>query len=86
MSASCATPSRPGPIEAPAAPAPDPRICGATIQPEPAVDGALVAPATEAEREAMRDFLIAEAVARDWGRQGWALAALARAAVCPAGR
>lgn len=62
--------------------APDPRICGAAIQPEPDVDGALVAPATDAEREGMRAFLTAEARARDWGRQGWALAALARAAVC----
>lgn len=67
--ASCAKPSGPeaGPIEPPAPPAPDPRLC-APVPPEPPVEGSIIAPATAEEAEAVRRFLNGEAVARAWGR------------------
>lgn len=77
---SCATPSVP-PIETPAPKAPDPRICVA-VKPEPQVEGSVVAPATEAERAALRAFLNGEAGARGWGRDGWAIALLAQKHLC----
>ena len=76
----CVTPSSP-PAETPKAPAPDPRLC-VDLKPEPDVYGALVAPATDQERADMAAFLAGEAAARDWGRQGWDRAAVARSA-CP---
>ena len=44
----------------------------------------MVAPVTDEERAALAAFLGGEAAARDWGRQGWARAALAMRD-CPAG-
>ena len=73
----CATPSslQPAPI------APDPRLC-APLKPEPPVQGGIVQPATDEERAATEAFLNGEAAARDWGRQGWARATLAKT-LCP---
>lgn len=75
----CATPW-PQPVEAPvAAQACDPRLTAAA-ESEPPVAGAIVQPATASEREAVDAFLTSEAEARAWGREGWARAAVARAA------
>lgn len=81
--ACCATPSGPAAKSPPAVEpmAVDPRLC-ADLKAEPAVQGALVAPATEAERGELDAFLTGEAAARDWGREGWLRAALARR-LCP---
>ena len=76
--AACATPS------SPADPKPlaiDPRLC-AEVKQEPPVQGGIVQPATAAEREATSAFLTGEASAREWGREGWARATLART-LCP---
>ena len=65
------------PVARPAPVAPDARLCAA-LKPEPATDGAIVQPVTPEEREATRRFLMAEAAARDWGREGWERAAIGR--------
>lgn len=75
---SCATPSSPEP---PHAAAPDPQLC-ADLDPEPPVVGQIIRPATEAARAATAVFLDGEAQARDWGREGWRRAGIARRA-CP---
>ena len=69
----CATPSVPDvePLR------PDPRLC-ADLKPEPPVQGGIVQPATPEEREATAAFLTGEAAARDWGRQGWERARIAK--------
>jgi hypothetical protein len=77
----CATPSSPGKIEEPAPKAPDPRICAA-LEKEPPVLGEVVQPTTQAERDALADFLGGEAEARSWGRRGWERAKLARDREC----
>lgn len=61
----------------------DPGLC-ADLKSEPPVKGGLVAPATEAEGAELEAFLTGEAAARDWGREGWQRAALARK-LCPPG-
>ena len=78
--ASCQTPSSP-PVEVPAPPPPDPRLCQ-PLKPEPPVQGGLVAPVTDQERADLAAFLNGEATARDWGRQGWDRARIARL-TCP---
>lgn len=85
--ACCATPSGPAAKAPPAAEpmAVDPRMC-ADLKPEPAVQGALVAPATAAEAVDVGLFLEGEAAARDWGREGWERAALARRLCGPGGQ
>ena len=73
--ATCAT------LSNPAQPAPlavDPRLC-ADVKPEPAVEGSIVAPVTDEERTAVEAHLTSDARSRDWGREGWARAALAKA-------
>jgi len=86
----CQTPSKPplpplGPVEQPAPPKPDPRLCAA-LKPEPPARGGIVAPATPEEKAATAEFLTGEAEARAWGREGWARAALAVALLaCPPG-
>ena len=70
----CVTPSSP-PVPQPTT---DPRLCQ-PIKAEPDVRGALVAPVTDQERADLAAFLTGEAAARDWGRQGWDRAAIARA-------
>jgi hypothetical protein len=75
----CATPS--SRVELPKPLAPDPRICAA-LEKEPPVLGEVVQPATQAERDALADFLGGEAEARSWGRRGWERAKLARAREC----
>ena len=75
----CVTPSSPADVPAPLAP--DPRLCQ-PVKPEPPVQGGLVAPVTDQERADLAAFLTGEAAARDWGRQGWMRAAIARKA-CP---
>jgi hypothetical protein len=57
--------------------APDPRLCQ-PIKPEPPVQGGLVAPVTDQEQADLAAFLTGEAAARDWGRQGWDRARIAR--------
>ena len=81
----CATPSRQPmhPVEGPAPIAPDPRLC-VPAKPEPPVQGSIVQPATDEERAATGAFLTGEAAARDWGREGWGLAEIARKG-CPQG-
>jgi hypothetical protein len=74
--ASCQTLSPLADVPAPIAP--DPRLCQ-PIKPEPPVQGGLVAPVTDQERADLAAFLSGEAAARDWGRQGWDRAAIARA-------
>ena len=76
----CVTPSSP-PIDPPK-PAIDPRLC-ADLKPEPDVLGAVVAPVTDQERADLAAFLGGEAAARDWGRQGWDRARIARMACHP---
>lgn len=76
MLTACVTPSSP-PVDVPPA-APDPRLCQ-PIKPEPEVHGAIVAPVTDQERADLAAFLTGEAAARDWGRQGWMRAAIAKA-------
>lgn len=85
--ACCATPSGPASKPPPAIEpkAVDPRLC-ADLKGEPPVQGALVAPATEAERVELQQFLEGEATARDWGREGWQRAALARRLCGPGGK
>lgn len=46
------------------------------------MQGGIVQPATDEERAATEAFLNGEAAARDWGRQGWARATLAKT-LCP---
>jgi len=75
LTACCSTPSSP-PVSLPVA-AVDPRLC-ADLKPEPDVMGGLVAPVTDQERADLAAFLTGEAAARDWGRQGWDRAAIAR--------
>lgn len=75
LTACCTTPS--GPAEVPK-PTLDPRLCQ-PIKAEPPVQGGLVAPVTDQERADLAAFLTGEAAARDWGRQGWDRAAIARA-------
>lgn len=77
--ASCKTPS--GLADVPPPLAPDPRLCQ-PIKPEPPVQGGLVAPVTDQERSDLAAFLTGEAAARDWGRQGWDRARIARL-TCP---
>jgi len=72
--ASCQTLSPPADVP-PAAP--DPRLCQ-PLKDEPPVQGGLVAPVTDQERADLAAFLTGEAAARDWGRQGWMRAAIAR--------
>jgi hypothetical protein len=78
--ASCATRSAPQPAPAadtPAPPACDPRMT-AQLKDEPPVRGSIVQPETSEERWLTGEFLTGEAEARDWGRQGWARAAIAK--------
>ena len=72
----CVTPSSP-PVDVPPI-APDPRLCQ-PLKDEPPVQGGLVAPVTDQERADLAAFLTGEAAARDWGRQGWDRAAIAKA-------
>lgn len=64
------------------APRPAPQACDplltAEAPPEPPVQGSIVQPATDEERAATALFLEGEARARDWGREGWARAGVAR--------
>jgi hypothetical protein len=76
----CST-TRSAPADVPTPLAPDPRLCQ-PLKPEPPVQGGLVAPVTDQERADLAAFLNGEAAARDWGRQGWARAAIALK-VCP---
>lgn len=66
-----------GPIPPPAPVACDPRLT-APIKPEPPVQGSIVQPVTAEQRAATEAFLTGEAAARDWGREGWDRAAVAR--------
>ena len=72
----CATRSHPAELQTRTA-ACDPRLIS-PIEPEPPELGSIVQPATEQERAAVAAFLSGEAQARDWGREGWARAAIAR--------
>lgn len=75
---SCAKPSPP--VVEPARPiALDPRLCS-PIEDAPAVRGSIVAPVTEAERQAVRDYLTSAAEVMAWGRRGWERATVARSA------
>lgn len=81
--ASCATRSPdPPPVEQPKAQAPDPKVCS-DLKGEPAVEGTIVAPASIEERLATSLHLRSDQAARDWGREGWGRAKLARDLLCP---
>ncbi len=56
----------------------DPRLLS-PIKAEPPVQGTIVQPATDQERADTAAFLQGEAAARDWGREGWRRAAIAKA-------
>jgi hypothetical protein len=71
----------PPPADQPKPKAADPQIC-ADLVPEPPPSGSIVQPETPGEDLAVGAFLAGEAAARDWGRQGWARAAIAKASDC----
>ncbi|MGQ2989533.1 MAG: hypothetical protein ACT6RD_11830 [Brevundimonas sp.] len=70
------------PVVQPAPVAVDPRLC-APLKPEPPVRGSVILPVTPEEVEAVRDHLTSDAEARDWAREGWDRAAIARLACGP---
>jgi hypothetical protein len=72
----------PSPVDRPAPKGADPAIC-ADLKPEPAPAGSILQSETPDEASAVGAFLTGEAAARDWGRQGWARAATAKANDCP---
>lgn len=57
----------------------DPRLCS-DLKPEPKIQGSIIEPSTPEEKEAVRPFLTSVAEILDWGRQGWAKAAIAKKA------
>lgn len=61
----------PGPVSI------DPQVC-VPIPPEPEPAGSIVAPVTPEERSATRDHLSSDVKARAWGRDGWAIVAIAQ--------
>lgn len=72
------------PIVQPRPPAVDPRLC-LPAEPEPPVEGSIILPVTPAEIAAVRDHLTSDQAAREWGREGWERAGIAREACPPPG-
>jgi hypothetical protein len=69
-------------VDQPKPKAANPQICADLVS-EPPPAGAIVQPETPDEDLAVSAFLAGEAAARDWGRQGWTRAAIAKAQDCP---
>lgn len=61
---------------------PDPQVCR-PIPKEPEPAGTVVSPVTEEERNATRDHLSSDVASRQWGREGWAIVAIAQRACVP---
>lgn len=70
------------PIAQPAPAAVDPRLC-APLKPEPPTRGSVIEPVTLEEAAAVGDHLTSDAEAREWAREGWDRAAIARLACGP---
>lgn len=68
----CGRPSAPRPFE------PCPPILETDAEAEPAARGTIVQPVTPEEIEATAGHLGSDAAARDWGREGWRRAGVAR--------
>lgn len=68
----CGRPSAPLPVE------PCPPVLETEAETEPAARGSIVQPVTPEEIEAVTGHLTSDAAARDWGREGWRRAGVAR--------